>query len=130
MWVALTSKFGLVALTIKILIEAARRGVKVRVIVPNGHIDSEIVRRASRGSWGPMLAAGIEIAEYQPTMFHVKGLVVDGVFSSVGSTNFDNRSFRLNDEANLNVLNREFGAAQQAAAAACHRTAAPILRRA
>jgi len=46
-------------------------------------------------------------------MFHVKGLVVDGVFSSVGSTNFDNRSFRLNDEASLNVLNREFGATRQ-----------------
>jgi cardiolipin synthase len=100
-------------MTIGILVEAARRGVKVRVIVPSGHIDSEIVRKASRGSWGPMLQAGIEIAEFQPTMFHVKGLVVDGVFSSVGSTNFDNRSFRLNDEANLNVLNRGFGAAQQ-----------------
>ena len=100
-------------MTIRILVEAARRGVKVRVIVPSGHIDSEIVRKASRGSWGPMLQAGIEIAEFQPTMFHVKSLVVDGVFSSVGSTNFDNRSFRLNDEANLNVLNREFGATQQ-----------------
>jgi len=100
-------------MTIRTLIEAARRGVKVRVIVPSGHIDSEIVRKASRGSWGPMLQAGIEIAEFQPTMFHVKGLVVDGVFSSVGSTNFDNRSFRLNDEANLNVLNREFGSVQQ-----------------
>ena len=100
-------------MTIRILVEAARRGVKVRVIVPNGHIDSEIVRRASRGSWGPMLQAGIEIAEFQPTMFHVKGLIVDGSFSSVGSTNFDNRSFRLNDEANLNVLSREFGATQQ-----------------
>ena len=59
-----------------------------------------------------MLEAGIEIAEFQPTMYHVKGLVVDGLFSSVGSTNFDNRSFRLNDEANLNVLNPDFGAIQ------------------
>ena len=99
-------------LTIQTLLDAARRGVKVRVIVPSGHIDSETVRKASRGSWGPMLEAGIEIAEYAPTMFHVKGLVVDGAFSSVGSTNFDNRSFRLNDEANLNVLGREFGAEQ------------------
>ncbi len=100
-------------MTIQTLVDAARRGVKVRVIVPSGHIDSEVVRKASRGSWGPMLEAGIEIAEFQPTMFHVKGLVVDGVFSSVGSTNFDNRSFRLNDEANLNVLNRDFGAIQR-----------------
>jgi cardiolipin synthase len=100
-------------LTIKTLIDAAHRGVKVRVLTPNGHIDSEVVRKASRGSWGPMLRAGIEVAEYQPTMFHVKGLVVDGMFSSVGSTNFDNRSFRLNDEANLNVLNVDFGHEQQ-----------------
>ena len=100
-------------LTTQTLVEAARRGVKVRVILPSGHIDSEVVRKASRASLGPMLEAGIEIAEFQPTMFHVKSLVVDGVFSSVGSTNFDNRSFRLNDEANLNVLNAEFGATQQ-----------------
>ena len=100
-------------LTIKTLIDAARRGVKVRVLTPSGHIDSEVVRKASRGSWGPMLEAGIEIAEYEPTMYHVKGLVVDGLFSSVGSTNFDNRSFRLNDEANLNILSAEFGRVQQ-----------------
>ena len=100
-------------LTIRTLIDAARRGVKVRVITPNGHIDSETVRKASRGTWGPMLEAGIELAEYQPTMFHVKGLVVDGMFASVGSTNFDSRSFRLNDEANLNVLNAVFCKQQQ-----------------
>jgi len=100
-------------MTIATLIDAAERGVKVRIITPNTLIDTEIVRKASRGSWGPMLAAGIEIAEYQPTMFHVKSLVIDGRFSSVGSTNFDNRSFRLNDEANLNVLNPDFGREQQ-----------------
>ena len=83
------------------------------MITPNGHIDSETVRRASRASWEPLLEAGVEIAEFQPTMYHVKGLVVDGRFSSVGSTNFDDRSFRLNDEANLNVLDAEFGAEQQ-----------------
>ncbi len=100
-------------LTIRTLLGAARRGVKVRVLTPSGHIDSETVRKASRGSWGPMLEAGIEFAEYEPTMFHVKSLVVDGIFSSVGSTNFDNRSFCLNDEANLNVLNADFGRLQQ-----------------
>lgn len=99
-------------LTTQTLIDAAHRGVRVRVILPCGKIDSEAVRRASRGTWGPMLQAGIEIAEFQPTMFHVKSLVVDGHFSSVGSTNFDDRSFRLNDEANLNVLDAVFGARQ------------------
>jgi cardiolipin synthase len=100
-------------LTIEALAIAARRGVKVRVITPSGLIDAEIVRKASRASWGPLLEAGVQIAEFQPTMFHVKGLIVDGLFTSVGSTNFDNRSFRLNDEANLNVLDPGFGRIQQ-----------------
>jgi cardiolipin synthase len=73
----------------------------------------QIVRRASRARWGKLLAAGVEIYEYQPTMYHCKVMVVDDEWVSVGSTNFDNRSFRLNDEANLNVIDREL-AAQQA----------------
>jgi cardiolipin synthase A/B len=93
------------------LADAARRGVQMRILVPGEHIDSETVRQASRAQWGPLLEAGAHIAEYQPTMFHVKGLVVDELVASVGSTNFDIRSFRLNDEANLNVLHR--GLAQQ-----------------
>jgi cardiolipin synthase A/B len=100
-------------LTIEALCAAARRGVTVRVLTPNHHIDAESVRRASRAQWGPLLECGVQIAEFQPTMFHVKGLVVDEMFTSVGSTNFDNRSFRLNDEANLNVLDREFGQQQR-----------------
>ncbi|MFP5392600.1 MAG: phospholipase D-like domain-containing protein [Gammaproteobacteria bacterium] len=94
------------------LVAAARRGVKIRIITPGTDIDSEIVRAASRERWGPLLRAGIEIAEYQPTMFHVKALVVDSLVVSVGSTNFDNRSFSLNDEANLNVLDRDFARRQ------------------
>jgi cardiolipin synthase A/B len=92
---------------------AAKRGVKVRILVPGEHIDSETVRSASRAQWGPLLEAGAQIAEYEPTMFHVKGLVVDELISSVGSTNFDVRSFRLNDEANLNVLHRGFAQQQR-----------------
>lgn len=102
-------------LAVKALAEAARRGVKVRVIVPGRRIDTQVVRRASRALWGPLLEAGVRIAEYQHTMFHCKVLVVDNLFVSVGSTNFDNRSFRLNDEANLNVLHAGF-AQQQAEA--------------
>jgi len=70
------------------------------------------VRRASRSLWGSLLEAGVQIAEYQPTMFHCKVLVVDTLLVSVGSTNFDNRSFRLNDEANLNVLDAAFAQRQ------------------
>lgn len=94
-------------MAVEALTDAAKRGVKVRIITPGTEIDSEIVRKASRALWGPLLQAGVQIAEYQPTMFHCKVLVVDGMLVSVGSTNFDNRSFRLNDEANLNVLNAD-----------------------
>jgi cardiolipin synthase len=72
------------------------------------------VRAASRERWGDLLKAGVKIAEYQPTMFHVKALVVDSLLVSVGSTNFDNRSFILNDEANLNVLDAAFAKQQEA----------------
>ena len=99
-------------LAVKALVAAAQRGVKVQIITPGGDIDTEVVRRASRARWGPLLEAGVQIAEYQPTMFHCKVLVVDGLLVSVGSTNFDNRSFRLNDEANLNVLSAPFARQQ------------------
>ena len=91
-------------LAIKALVAASRRGVQVRIITPGPVIDSEIVRSASRANWGELLQANVQIAEYQPTMFHVKSMVVDELLVSVGSTNFDNRSFRINDEANLNVF--------------------------
>ena len=95
-------------LTTRVLTDALKRGVRVRIIVPGEHIDTEVVRRASRAGWGPMLANGAQIYEYQPTMFHCKTLIVDGLLVSVGSTNFDMRSFRLNDEANLNVYDAAF----------------------
>ena len=99
-------------LMLRTLIDAVKRGVKLRIIVPGEHIDSETVRSASRASWGGLLSAGAYIAEYQPTMFHTKVMTVDQVLVSVGSTNFDNRSFRLNDEATLNVMDSAFAAQQ------------------
>jgi len=101
-------------LTINALVEAAKRGVKVRVITPGKRIDTHTVREASRACWGDLLAAGIEMHEYQPTMFHCKLLIVDEYLVSVGSTNFDSRSFKLNDEANLNIHDREFARQQTA----------------
>jgi cardiolipin synthase len=94
------------------LVAARRRGVKVRFITPGPHMDAETVRRASRGLWGPLLEAGVEMHEYQPTMYHCKVMIVDGMMTSVGSTNFDVRSFRLNDEANLNIYDAAFAARQ------------------
>ncbi len=101
-------------LAVQALTSAMQRGVKLRIVVPGGHIDSETVRSASRATWGPLLAAGATIAEYQPTMYHCKVMIVDGLLVSVGSTNFDNRSFRLNDEATLNVLDAGFAQQQTA----------------
>jgi len=97
-------------LIIKALITARQRGVRVRITVPGKHIDSETVRLASKAHWGELLAAGIEIYEYQPTMMHNKLLIVDRLMTSVGSTNFDVRSFRLNDEASLNIYDAAFAA--------------------
>jgi cardiolipin synthase A/B len=100
------------SLAVNTLVAARRRGVKVEIIVPGRHIDTAMVRRASRSRWEPLLEAGVEIYEYLPTMYHTKVMVVDKLWTSVGSTNFDNRSFRLNDEANLNVFDAEFAAEQ------------------
>ena len=99
-------------LALHALQDALRRGVRVRIIMPGHNIDAKTVRSASRALWGGILRAGAELYEYQPTMYHCKVLVVDGLWTSVGSTNFDNRSFRLNDEANLNVLDAEFARRQ------------------
>ena len=99
-------------LAIETLISARKRGVKIEIIVPGSQTDSEIVQGASRSRWAPLLDAGVEIYEFQPTLYHCKVLIVDDVWVSVGSTNFDNRSFRLNDEANLNIYDAMFAVDQ------------------
>jgi cardiolipin synthase A/B len=101
-------------LTLRTLLDAIKRGVKVRVITPGPHTDTETVKAASRALWGQVIEAGAEIHEYQPTMYHCKVMIVDSVLVSVGSTNFDNRSFRLNDESNLNIYDRKFALEQTA----------------
>jgi cardiolipin synthase len=100
------------ALSTKALVAALERGVKVRIVLPGHHIDSDTTRSASRAHWGEVLAAGALIAEYRPTMYHCKVMIVDGLLVSVGSTNFDSRSFHLNDEATLNILDADFAAEQ------------------
>lgn len=91
---------------------ALHRGVRLRIIVPGPHMDQPVVTHASRTHWGALLEAGAEIHRYQPTMYHCKVMVVDARWVSVGSTNFDPRSFHINDEANLNVLDPGFAVAQ------------------
>ncbi|HJR34432.1 MAG TPA: phospholipase D-like domain-containing protein [Gemmatimonadales bacterium] len=95
-------------LALKALTDARARGVRVRIITPGRHMDVETVRRASRARWGALLSAGAEIHEYQPTMYHCKVFIVDGLLVSVGSANFDTRSFHLDDEASLNIYDAEF----------------------
>ena len=95
---------------LKALADAAESGVAVRVLVPGRHIDKDIVRHAARSTYGGLLEAGVRIFEYEPTMLHAKTLSVDGVWSTIGSANFDNRSFQLNDETVLCVQDGDFAA--------------------
>ena len=90
------------------LCAAADRGVDVRIVVPGPHIDKGFVRIAGRAAYEQLLEAGVRLFEYQPTMLHAKSLCVDGTWSSVGTINFDNRSFQLHDEITLCIWDREF----------------------
>jgi cardiolipin synthase len=93
---------------IEALQDAAERGVRVRVLVPGPHVDKPPLRVAGRAAYAALMDAGVEIHEYQPTMLHAKSMVVDDVWASVGSVNFDNRSFQLHDEATLCVQSERF----------------------
>jgi cardiolipin synthase len=101
-------------LVIDTLIAARRRGVKVEIMTP-GVIDANVVRRASRARWNELMDAGVIFYEYQPSLFHCKVMIVDDVWVTAGTVNFDDRSFRINDENTLEVWDRPFAAEQIAA---------------
>ena len=90
------------------LCSAARRGVDLRILIPGPHIDKGLVRVAGRAAYAELLEAGVRLFEFQPTMLHAKSLVVDGAWASVGTVNFDNRSFQLHDEVTLCVWDERF----------------------
>lgn len=98
------------------IIQAMERGVRVRIIAPGTNHDHLLTRRSSRRLYGDLLKAGAEIYEYQPSMIHTKSMIIDGAWCVVGTTNFDHRSFTINDEINLATydpilaerLNRDF----------------------
>jgi cardiolipin synthase len=93
------------------MIRAIReRGVEVKIIVPGKHSDHLLTRRSSRRLFGDLLKAGAQIYEYEPAMIHAKIMVIDELWCVVGSTNFDNRSFGLNDEVNLAGRDEAFAA--------------------
>ena len=90
-------------LAIEMLLSARKRGVKIEVVVPQKN-DSRFGRAASRSRWGKLLEAGVEFHQFTPSMYHCKVMIVDDVFTTLGSVNFDNRSFSINDEVNINII--------------------------
>jgi cardiolipin synthase A/B len=90
--------------------QARQRGVRIRVLVEGDRTDAKAVKWASRSHYDALLAQGIEIYEYQPTMMHAKTTVVDGTWSIIGSANFDNRSLDMNDEVNIGIVDPSFAA--------------------
>ncbi|MDQ2946528.1 MAG: phospholipase D-like domain-containing protein, partial [Acidobacteriota bacterium] len=86
------------------------RGVEVRILTPGKHSDHLLTRSSSRRLYGDLLKAGARIYEYQPAMIHAKVMVIDDLWSVVGSTNFDHRSFQINDEVNLAGFCQELAA--------------------
>lgn len=109
----------------KILRDAARRGVNVKIMVAGDHNDHTIARRNSSKLYGELLEAGVEIYEYDRSMMHHKYMVCDGVWSTIGTINFDNLSFALNDEDNVCIYDQQFAAQltdmYQRDMANCHR---------
>jgi cardiolipin synthase len=99
---------------LEILVEARQRGVEVKVMVAGVHNDMKISRYSSIRLYGPLLKAGVEVYEYNRTMMHQKTMVVDGVWSTVGTANFDNRSFALNEESNLCIHDRSLASRLEA----------------
>jgi cardiolipin synthase len=94
------------------LLDALHRGVRIEIITPGPDIDAQVVRAVGKAGWRPLLEAGARFYEYQPARFHCKYLIVDDCWLSVGSANLDNRSLSLNEEVNLNLLDKNFVAQQ------------------
>ena len=93
-----------------LLEKAVRRGVKVRVMIPGQVTDSSIVRHAGHRRFQELLEHGVEIYEYQRTLNHQKVMIVDGIWSHVGSTNLDDRSLDINDEASVGLIDPDVAA--------------------
>jgi cardiolipin synthase A/B len=99
---------------VKLLNAAAARGVDVRLLLPGRHNDQPMTKSAGRGAYGELLEGGVKIYEYESTMIHTKTMVVDGLFSMLGSSNFDARSAQINEELDITVYDEGFGAEMDA----------------
>ncbi len=100
---------------VRLLSQAARRGVDVRLLLPGPHNDQPLTRSAGRTAYGELLEGGVKIFEYQPTMIHAKTMVADGMFSMVGTSNLDARSSEINEEIDLVIYDEGFGKEMEAA---------------
>ena len=100
---------------LKLLAQAARRGVDVRIMLPGRITDAQIVRHAGHHHFAHLLASGVHIYEYQRTLNHQKVVIVDGLWSQIGSTNLDNRSFESNDEISVGIVDAGVAAELRAA---------------
>lgn len=110
-WIHITSPYFLPDSGMRrALNDAMARGVEIKILVPGKQSDHLLTRRASRRLYGPLLRNGAQIYEYRPSMIHTKSVIVDGIWSIVGSTNFDSRSFGINDEVNLAALDEALAA--------------------
>ena len=94
---------------VELLAKAAQRGVDVRILVPGENNDQPLTKSAGRGAYGKLLEGGVRIFEYEPTMIHIKSIVVDSLFSIIGSSNLDARSAEINEELDVVVYDRDFG---------------------
>ena len=99
----------------ELLGETAKRGVDVRLMLPGEITDVQAVRHAGHALFDPLLAAGVKICEYQPTLNHQKIVIVDGLWSHIGSTNLDNRSFESSDEISMGIVDEKIAAELRAA---------------
>lgn len=93
---------------VELLVKAVKRGVDVRILVPGENNDQPLTKSAGRGAYGKLLEGGVKIFEYQPTMIHIKSIVVDTLFSMIGSSNLDARSAEINEELDVVVYDRDF----------------------
>ncbi|MEP6777192.1 MAG: phospholipase D-like domain-containing protein, partial [Chthoniobacterales bacterium] len=98
---------------VALLVKAVRRGVDVRLMLPGVNNDQPLTKSAGRSAYGRMLEGGVKIFEYEPTMIHSKTMVVDGLFSMVGTSNFDPRSSEINEEIDVVVYDQKFGRAME-----------------
>ncbi len=94
---------------VELLTKAVQRGVDVRLMVPGQNNDQPLTKSAGRSAYGRLLEGGVRIFEFEPTMMHVKSMIIDGTFAMIGSSNLDSRSAEINEELDVVIYDLDFG---------------------